>query len=352
MTVFIVLSAVLILIAVAILVWPLVNGKTPDSTDRVAVNIAVAKQRLAELSRELDNGSLHEADYAQAKAELELALAGDMSDSQIASQTSGGKWMAALVLPDDKQGQQLLVQTYLGQGRFSDAINALEKWGARTKGDPRLLVQLAEATASQANGRLLGEPESLIAQALEFDPTNQQALWMMGFAQAQSNNPEKAIDYWEPLAALLPAGSDGQLRVQAMIEDVRVQNGMAAAEPKNAEGANGAGIDVLVTLAPELAAKVRPDTAVFIYAKAVVGPPMPVAAIKARVQDLPLRVRLDDSTAMIDTHRISAQQEVIVGARASLSGEPVATPGDLYIEREGIALDGAEVIELEISQIK
>lgn len=96
------------------------------------------------------------------------------------------------------------------------------------------------------------------------------------------------------------------------------------------------GLEVTVDIAPELAERTRPDQTVFIFAKAMQGPPAPLAAIKARVSDLPMTVILDDSTSPAPMFKLSNYHAVSVSARVSISGEPKRSPGDLEGVRQNV----------------
>lgn len=414
MAVFFITVVLLILLSVAALLWPLLRAATPDSANRQAVNLAIAKQRLRELGRERDNGTLGEEAYAQARAELELTLAGDLDDAEDRQSVAGGRWMAALVLvlvpvasgwlyfklgspvflqsqlslersaqssdaaavpgsiedltarleqrmqeaPDDPEGQRLLVRTYMSQSRFADAVRALESWGARDGDNPDLLVMLADATAARDGGRLIGEPEAMLARALELAPEHMQALWIMGYTQAQKNNPHEAIGYWQRLLPLVGEDPAARQQVLDIIAEARQRAGLApeSAAPASAAPASepvaGPALRVRVSLDPAIAAKVSPDHAVFVYARAPSGPPMPLAVVKRRVADLPFEVTLDDGMAMLPNHKLSGQRAVTLGARVSLGGGPVAQPGDFYVELGDVAVDTAELLELSIDQTK
>ena len=78
-----------------------------------------------------------------------------------------------------------------------------------------------------------------------------------------------------------------------------------------------------------LAAKVSPDDVVFIFARPVQGPRMPLAIIRKQVRDLPITFTLDDSMSMSPTTTLSNAGEVIVGARISRSGQAIPQSGDL-----------------------
>jgi cytochrome c-type biogenesis protein CcmH len=70
---------------------------------------------------------------------------------------------------------------------------------------------------------------------------------------------------------------------------------------------------------------------------------MPLAVQKARVSDLPLRFKLDDSMAMAPGMTISSAKQVIVGARISKSGQATPGPGDLSGEAAPVAPGAADV---------
>jgi cytochrome c-type biogenesis protein CcmH len=65
---------------------------------------------------------------------------------------------------------------------------------------------------------------------------------------------------------------------------------------------------------------VLPTDTVFIFARAVDGPPMPVAVLQRPASDLPLDFLLNDSQAMSDAAKLSNHEQVTVTARISRSG--------------------------------
>ncbi|HRL76403.1 MAG TPA: c-type cytochrome biogenesis protein CcmI, partial [Candidatus Accumulibacter phosphatis] len=75
MTAFIIVAALLLAAALAILLPPLWRAPPPSgSADRREANLAVFRDQLAELDRERDEGTLGEAEVAQARAELQRRL--------------------------------------------------------------------------------------------------------------------------------------------------------------------------------------------------------------------------------------------------------------------------------------
>jgi len=80
---------------------------------------------------------------------------------------------------------------------------------------------------------------------------------------------------------------------------------------------------------------------------------MPLAVKRLRLADLPAKLTLGDGDAMIPSMKLSSFDKVIVGARVSQSGNPIAQSGDFYTERDSV--DNAnppEQISLTIDRVK
>ena len=99
-------------------------------------------------------------------------------------------------------------------------------------------------------------------------------------------------------------------------------------------------------LAAELQAKVQPGDAVFIFARAVSGPSMPLAVKRLTVADLPAEVSLSDSDAMMPQLKISGFEQVQLVARISRSGN--ATAGEWVGSSQPLASKSTELQQLLI----
>jgi cytochrome c-type biogenesis protein CcmH len=105
----------------------------------------------------------------------------------------------------------------------------------------------------------------------------------------------------------------------------------------------------IVTLAPGLKDQVAPDETLFVFARAVDGPRMPLSILRKRVKDLPLQFTLDDSLAMSPDAKLSSVSQVIVGARISKSGNAMPQPGDLQGQAPPARV-GSNDLKIEISE--
>jgi hypothetical protein len=115
----------------------------------------------------------------------------------------------------------------------------------------------------------------------------------------------------------------------------------------DSETVSGAQIFGNLSLSERSREILQPTDTVFIFARAVGGPTMPVAVLQRPVSDLPLDFLLNDSQAMSDDARLSNHEQVIVTARISRSG--VATDALQGLEAESEVITVADNRHLNLT---
>jgi cytochrome c-type biogenesis protein CcmH len=110
-----------------------------------------------------------------------------------------------------------------------------------------------------------------------------------------------------------------------------------------------AGLKLKVSLNPALQQELSPDSAVFVFVRAVDNPGPPLAVLRKTVAELPFEIALNDSHAMMPSRTISSAENVIVGVRISLSGNPERQPGDYEQLSDSIPADFSKTLELVIN---
>ena len=83
-------------------------------------------------------------------------------------------------------------------------------------------------------------------------------------------------------------------------------------------GASGT-VSGVVSISSEMKAKLSPDAKLFVYARAVNGPKMPLAILNKTASELPLKFSLNDAMAMMPNMKISNFEQVQIVARVSKS---------------------------------
>ena len=84
-----------------------------------------------------------------------------------------------------------------------------------------------------------------------------------------------------------------------------------------------------VSLAAGLTAKAAAGATLFIVAKSVDSPGVPVAVFRGSVGSWPVKFTLDDSQSMLPGRNLSSAGRVTIEARISQSGQPLPAAGDL-----------------------
>lgn len=234
--------------------------------------------------------------------------------------------------PDDVQGWMLLAQT---SSMTKDAAGARDAYDRVLKLDPAnagAMVGWAEADSmTRDDHRIEGRARELLQRAVQQHPDSQRGLWLLGISDFQAGNYAQAANTWRLLQPQLEPGSTV---AKSVAEQIAIADARSGGAPANAPGSAaadvpGATLQVEVSLAPALKDKLAPGDALYIYARAVTGPPMPLAVARLDASQLPATVSLTDAMAMTPAMRLSSATQVFVGARISRSGQPVAQSGDL-----------------------
>jgi len=241
--------------------------------------------------------------------------------------------------PNDGVGWALLARSYVEIGRHADAAPMYEKAMKLIPDDPQLLVDYADALAVLHGRKLEGKPEQLIQQALKIDPNHVKALMLAGTVAFDRKEFGQAAQYWERASANLPTDAEGEVR-QELLSGIAEAKGLAGgkpamvkavggAAPSTMPGGQAAAISGTVSLAPSLAGKGAPTDTLFVFAREMNGPPMPVSIVRATKQNLPFTFRLDDSTSPMPSRKLSGAGTVVIVARLSKSGQAMPQSGDL-----------------------
>ena len=227
--------------------------------------------------------------------------------------------------PEEVNAWAELGDFYRQQGRGPEAVSAWMHANALLDySDPSALTALADAMALAGGDWFSDEARGYLSRALELDPGHQKALWLLGWASWQRGNAEAAVQHWERLLLVLSPEEEG---VRTMVE-----NWLAEARREAGEPVVGPSLQVEVMLDPALAEAYNPDATLFVYARRVEGPPMPLAIWRGQVGEFPVQVVLDDTRSMMPEMKLSQALEVMVLARISASGQAEQRSGDLIGE--------------------
>lgn len=252
--------------------------------------------------------------------------------------------------PNQAEGWRLLAQGYQREEQNIKARDSYAKAVELAPKDAGILTEAAQSRALVDDKRLFdAQAVVLLQRALAVDPAQQRARWFLGIAQRQAGDNAAAAKTWEPLLAQVDAPTAASLRKE--IDTAREAAGLPTL-PAPATATSAQPLVVNVSLDPELAARVRlnGNAVVFVIARAVGGPPMPVAAEKHGVAELPFTANLDDSDSPMPTMKLSQMKDVELVARMSASGNAERQEGDLESKPVRVTLPASKPVELVIGQ--
>ena len=254
--------------------------------------------------------------------------------------------------PNDAQGWALLAQATTALKQPEEARDA---WDQALKIDPNnvaAMVGWAETDSMARSDHLIeGRALALLQHALELQPDSQRALWLLGISQFQHAQYANAAATWRKLQPLLEPGSSVAKAVAEQIANAEARAGIKPADEPAPVASQGAALKVEVSLAPALKGKLKPGDQLYVYARAVSGPPMPLAVAKFDAGALPVAATLSDAMAMTPELKLSSVARVVVSARISHSGQPIAQPGDLEGSAGVVDTDRRTPIAITIDKV-
>ncbi|MGY2217916.1 c-type cytochrome biogenesis protein CcmI [Pseudomonas sp. D8002] len=363
-------AGLLLLIALSFLLIPVLRGRRAQrEEDRTALNVALYQERVAELQTQQTEGVLDAAQLDSGRAEAARELLADTEGVEKPRESRLGKPLpllaaflvpvlgvalylhygasdkveltrefsqppvsmedmtrrlerAAAAQPDSPEGLYFLGRAYMAQDRSADAAKIFERTVALAGRQPELLGQWAQAQYFADNKQWSPKVQALTDEALKLDPKEVTSLGLLGIAAFEGQRYQEAIDYWNRLLAQLPPDDNSRAALQGGIDRAaeKLKESGGSVAPVKAEKQ----MQVRVDLAADVKAKALPTDSVFIFARAVKGPPAPLAAKRVTVADLPITVELGDSDAMMPQLKLSNFPEVQLVARISRAGVPTA----------------------------
>lgn len=254
--------------------------------------------------------------------------------------------------PSQPEGWFTLGFAYAQLDAPEPALIAFERAWRQAPGEAKYALSYAQTRMFSNQGQLDAQSQRLLQQVLAAAPEHEGALLLLGLGAYRSKQYAEAVPALEKLVAVRSVRQPGDdsaamQEVRRALEDARQR--LASPAP----AASNAALQVKVVLDRALAGKVSADDVVFVFARALKGPPMPLAVVRRRAAELPLTVELGDAQSLLPDRLLSSVDEIAVGARISRQGTADAQAGDLEAVlvpvRQG---SGRAQIELRISNVR
>lgn len=363
MTQFWIFAVLLLLIALLLLLVPVLRvRKDQTEEDRTALNIALYEEHIAELEAQHVSGALSAEQLAEGRLEADRELLNDTDmgrPKQSANLGSALPLIAALLVPvvglglyfhwgssdkvaltlslkeqpktaeemiarleetvrlqpDSVDAWYFLARTYMGEQRPKEAAQAYEKTIDMVGRQPDLLGQLAQALYFANGSQWSQSLQDIVDEALNQDPNEATSLGLVGIAAFEDQRFQDAIDAWTRLLKGIDPQDPSYAAIQTGIERARTSlanNPQASAAQAPQEPVADATensdfqLRIDVSISPELAQQMSASDTVYVFARAAEGPPMPLAAKRLTVAQLPTQVVLTDADSLLPQLKLSS----------------------------------------------
>lgn len=403
MSFFLFAALVLLIIAIALIFWPLFKAGRLEAKESAQDNIAIFKERLDELNQEKKQGYLDETAYQHLKLELEKSLLNDvesrLDSASVATARQNRHWLVAGILsiavllgsaflylklgrsddymrylvlqeqdaesakklsdfkgmiaqlrakltekPEELPQWYLLAKSYLSIGDYGKAVDTFARM---IRFIPENHPDYAALKGHYAQALFLAAGEAMTPDvvkaadsALVLDPEETSALTLKGMQAYDRQDYRQAIDYWRQ-AKVKAAPEQIERFLEPAIANAADKLGL---EPQRTQPAPQKpakiGASIPVRLSLDPALKARvPDDQPVFVFAKEVGGRMPLAVVKLTAGELPATIVLDDSKAVMPAGKLSMAKQVAITARISFSGQAIEQPGDLYAEASAIPVE-------------
>lgn len=395
-------AALLTLLALALIAFPWLRsrGKQP-----LVDNTSLIKQRLGELSREVEQGLLDPGQQQQAEQELKLAL---LQEQQVNTQVPGHPVGSQFWLIGAGLGALLGAVAIYWHSNQLEPLQQAQQAMARLPelGRRVVLEQDPSLTSQDLQDFALG-----IRHQLKTKPKDVTGWMLLGRLYTSLNRPDAALEAYERGLALEPQHSGilrsfSQLLLMSNAEehlrkaqqlatqllrhkpdDTQAMGIVAVASEQlgdtglalrqwqqllaqSEQGSEeykaiankisqlSAGlpgqtrVSVTVKLVPQLAERLPEQGVLFVFAKAIAGAPMPAAVVKLPVSAFPLQVQLTQANAMLADYSLANLSEALIVARVSLDGNVATAAGELQGEQQITLRQGQDQqVTIEINKV-
>ncbi|MBY6212116.1 c-type cytochrome biogenesis protein CcmI [Microbulbifer agarilyticus] len=266
--------------------------------------------------------------------------------------------------PDDLNSRYMLAQRLLVSNDIQGALAQYRYIVAKQPEAVNIRAEMAQALFFANGSKITAEVAREVEQVLATQPNNTTALGLAGIAAFEREDYAAAKSHWQRALNQLTPGSNAAQALTAGVQRAEAAlakaGGEAVAESTSvaSESAEKGGSEVpsadensiAVTVSLGDAVKYSPSTPVFVYARTAESP-MPLAIVRLTAADLPARVVLDESRAMMPGRSLKTVDQVQVVARLAVGGNARPAPGDWQGEVKTLAKeDWSKPLSIVIDQ--
>lgn len=242
---------------------------------------------------------------------------------------------------DDAVAWFVIGRIWLSKGMLDDAIEAFEKALVLTPNRVNVLISYSQALLVGGGDENLAKAALSLSKVLQQDPDNSDALSMLAMVAEERGDKEQAQQAWQLLLPKLDKADPRYALVQQKLGLAPTSEQAATAE------VSGRQVSVQLTISPELAEQYKTGT-LFVFAKAVDGPPLPLAVQKLAVFNGTQTIELSEAQAMQQGWTLANAERIQISARLSLSGQVLNDENGPQVQSEVLSFKESK-LSLDLS---
>lgn len=219
--------------------------------------------------------------------------------------------------PNDAVAWLVYARTMSALGQLEQSIDAYKKSLSIEPNRVGTLVSYAQLLLQTGDESFMPEAAIMLRRVLEQQPSNQEALSLLGFVAFQRGDWQQAVTAWELLLQQIPESDERYKPVATAVADAKQR--LVAGELE---------LTVTVSITDEAREAIPKGATLFVYIRAAEGPGMPAAVVRQPVTEFPVTVTLSDANAMLPDYRMSQLNQWQVMARISADERIETEPGD------------------------
>jgi cytochrome c-type biogenesis protein CcmI len=239
---------------------------------------------------------------------------------------------------DDAVAWFVIGRIWLSKGMLDDAIDAFEKALALTPNRVNVLISYSQALLVASGDENLAKAALSLAKVLQQEPENSDALSMLAMVAEERGDKEQAQQAWQLLLPKLDKADPRYALVQQKLGLASAPEQAATSEQRATAAVSGRQVSVQLSISPELAEHYKTGT-LFVFAKAVDGPPLPLAVQKLPVFNGTQTIELSEAQAMQPGWTLANAERIQISARLSLSGQVLNDENGPQVQSEVLSFN-------------
>ncbi|CAB9542341.1 Cytochrome c heme lyase subunit CcmH [Bathymodiolus brooksi thiotrophic gill symbiont] len=387
--------AMMLVISAVWLIWFLYRPLKGNILDLEKSNIALGKQKQAELEQDLQRDLIDESVFEQAKDEIAQVLAIEMTQTvtTVETQKPIAIWLSAMIVVffsgasffvyqalisqsitaqnaitaqtlqaqepptlaqsivnikkhleenfDDEKAWRTLGLALFDANDLTQSLEAYERSYQLNPKDVTMLVEYASTLAKSQKNQFKGRVSTLVREALEINPDSPDALYLAGWVAINAQQLALAQMLWEKALSLLPENQADRASLQRMLDELaQIQNSNKVESQHQ--------VVIKVVLPERLRQAEFKEHYLMVYIKAARGRPMPIAIQKIKLKDFTGTVTLTDENSVMPTRKLSQSSKVLAVVLLSQSGSAMRQADDIEALSQVIDVKDNPTVELKL----